>query len=72
MGALPDSVRLGSEEWAQAGWALEKALSNTLQGLILSHLDIPMQTVAQEYNSYVQGLITLKYTKNSQGQYNER
>ena len=72
MGALPDSVRPGSEEWAQAGWALEEALSNTLQGLILSHLDIPMQTVAQEYNSYVQGLITLKYTKNSQGQYNER
>ena len=66
MGALPDSVRPGSEEWAQAGWALEKALSNTLQGLILSHLDIPMQTVAQEYNAYIQSLITLKFNQNSQ------
>ena len=66
MGALPDSVRPGSEEWAQAGWALEKALSNTLQGLILSHLDIPMQTVAQEYNAYLQSLITLKFNQNSQ------
>ena len=66
MGALPDSVRPGSEEWAQAGWALEKALSNTLQGLILSHLDIPMQTVAQDYNAYIQSLITLKFNQNSQ------
>ena len=66
MGALPDSVRPGSEEWAQAGWALEEALSNTLQGLILSHLDIPMQTVAQEYNAYIQSLITLKFNQNSQ------
>ena len=53
MGALPDSVKPGTEEWAQAGWALEKELSNTVQELILSHQDIPMQTVAQEYNSYL-------------------
>ena len=66
MGALPDSVKPGTEEWAQAGWALEKELSNTLQELILSHQDIPMQTVAQEYNSYLQGLITLKFNQNSQ------
>ena len=65
MGALPDSVKPGSEQWAQAGWALEKELSNTLQELILSHQDIPMQTVAQEYNSYLQSLITLKFNQNS-------
>lgn len=66
LGALPDSVIPGTEEWAQAGWALEKELSSTLQELILSHQDIPMQTVIQEYNSYVQSLITLKYNQNSQ------
>lgn len=66
MGALPDSVKPGTEEWAQAGRVLEKELSNTLQELILSHQDIPMQTVAQEYNSYLQALITLKFNQNSQ------
>ena len=66
MGALPDSVKPGTEEWAQAGRALEKELSNTLQELILSHQDIPMQTIAQEYNSYLQSLITLKLNQNSQ------
>lgn len=65
MGALPDSVKPGSEQWAQAGWALEHELSNTLQELILSHQDIPMQTIAQEYNSYLQSLITLKFNQNS-------
>ena len=66
LGALPDSIKPGSEQWAQAGWALEKELSNTLQELILSHQDIPMQTVAQEYTSYVQSIITLKFNQNSQ------
>ena len=66
LGALPDSVRPGTEEWAQAGWALERELANTLQQLILSHQDIPMQTVAQEFNAYLQSLITLKYNQNSQ------
>ena len=65
MGALPDSVKPGSEQWAQAGWALEHELSNILQELILSHRDIPMQTIAQEYNSYLQSLITLKFNQNS-------
>ena len=65
MDALPDSVTPGSEQWAQAGWALEHELSNTLQELILSHQDIPMQTIAQEYNSYLQSLITLKFNQNS-------
>ena len=65
IGALPDSVKPGSEQWAQAGWALEHELSNTLQELILSHQDIPMQTIAQEYNSYLQSLITLKFNQNS-------
>lgn len=65
LGALPDSVKPGSEQWAQAGWALEQELSNTLQELILSHQDIPMQTVAQEYNLYIQSLITLKFNQNS-------
>lgn len=65
LGALPDSIRPGSEQWAEAGWALERELSNTLQELILSHQNIPMQTVAQEYNSYVQSLITLKFNQNS-------
>ena len=65
MGALPDSVKPGTEEWAEAGWALERELSNTLQEIILSHQDIPMQTVAQEYTSYIQSLITLKYNQNS-------
>jgi serine/threonine protein kinase len=68
LGALPDSVRPGTEEWAQAGWALERELSNTLQQLILSHQDIPMQTIAQEFNAYLQSLITLKYNQNSQTQ----
>jgi len=66
LGALPDSVRPGTEEWTQAGWALERELSNTLQQLILSHQDIPMQTIAQEYNAYLQSIITLKYNQNSQ------
>lgn len=65
IGALPDSVTPGSEQWAQAGWALEHELSNTLQELILSHQDIPMQTIAQEYNSYLQSLITLKFNQSS-------
>ena len=65
MGALPDSVKPGSEQWAQAGWALEHEFTNTLQELILSHQDIPMQTVAQEYNSYLQSLITLKFNQSS-------
>lgn len=61
LGALPDSVHPGSEAWAQAGWALEKSLGNTLKDLILSHSDIPMEQVTQEYNSYLQALITAKY-----------
>lgn len=65
LGALPDSIRPGSEQWTKAGWALERELSNTLQELILSYQDVPMQTVAQEYNSYVQSLITLKFNQNS-------
>ena len=65
IGALPDSVNPGSEQWAQAGWALEKELTKTLEELILSHQDIPMQTVAQEYNSYLQSLITLKFNQNN-------
>lgn len=65
IGTLPDSVKPGSEQWAQAGWALEHELSNTLQELILSHQDIPMQTIAQEYNSYLQSLITLKFNQSS-------
>lgn len=65
MGALPDSVKPGTEQWAEAGWALERELSNTLQELILSHQDIPMQNVAKEYTSYIQNLITLKYNQNS-------
>ena len=65
MGALPDSVKPGSEQWAQAGWALEHELTNTLQELILSHQDIPLQTIAQEYNSYLQSLITLKFNQSS-------
>jgi acetolactate synthase-1/2/3 large subunit len=60
MGALPDSVTPGTDAWAQACWAFERELSNTLRDLILSHQDVPMQTVAQEYNSYVESLITLK------------
>lgn len=66
MGALPDSVKPGTEQWAQAGWALERELSNTLQELFLSHQDIPMQTIAQEYTAYLQALITQKYHQNSQ------
>lgn len=61
LGALPDSVHPGSEAWAQAGWALEKSLGSTLKDLILSHSDIPMEQVTQEYNSYLQALITAKY-----------
>ena len=63
LGALPDSVLPGTEAWAQAGYALEKSLENTLKDLILSHSDIPMEQVAQELNSYVQALITVKYNQ---------
>lgn len=63
LGALPDSVLPGTDAWVQAGWAMEKALDNTLKELILSHPDIPMEQVAQEYNTYVQSLITLKLNK---------
>ena len=63
LGALSDSVQPGSVAWADAGWELEKSLENTLKDLILSHSDIPMEQVAQEYTSYVQSLITLKYNK---------
>ena len=65
LGALPDSVKPGTEAWAQAGWAFERELSNTLQALTHSHPNIPQQTVAQEYNSYVQSLITLKANQKS-------
>lgn len=61
LGALPDSVSPGSEAWAQAGWALEKSLRNTLPDLIKTYSDIPMEQVAQEYNTYLQALITTKY-----------
>lgn len=63
LGALPDSVLPGTEAWAQAGWALEKSLENTLKDLILSHSDIPMEQIAQEFNSYLQALITVKYNQ---------
>jgi serine/threonine protein kinase len=65
MGALPDSVTPGTDAWVQAAWAFERELSNTLQDLILAHQDVPMQTVAQEYNSYVESLITLKVNQKS-------
>ena len=63
LGALSDSVQPGTTAWTEAGWALEASLENTLKDLILSHSDIPMEQVAQEYTSYVQSLITLKYNK---------
>lgn len=66
LGALPDSVLPGSKQWAQAGWAFENELTNTLKELILSHQDIPMETVAQEFATYVQSLITPKFQQNSQ------
>ena len=65
MGALPDSVEPGTEQWARAARAFEQEVTSTLEQLILSHQDIPMQTVAQEFNSYVQGLVTLKFNQNS-------
>ena len=61
LGGLPDSVSPGSEAWARAGWALEKSLRNTLPDLIKTYSDIPMEQVAQEYNTYLQALITTKY-----------
>jgi serine/threonine protein kinase len=63
LGALSDSVQPGTTAWTEAGWALEESLENTLKDLILSHSDIPMEQVAQEYTSYIQSLITLKYNK---------
>ena len=63
MGLLADSVRPGSTEWAQAGWALEDSLKHTLEDIILRHQNIPMETVAKEYNDYLQSLITIKYNK---------
>lgn len=66
LGALPDSV--DDVAWAQAGWAFDKTLDNTLKDLILSHPDIPMEQIAQEYNSYIQSLITVKYHRTTQYQ----
>lgn len=63
MGLLADSVRPGSTEWAQAGWALQDSLKHTLEDIILRHQDIPMETIAKEYNDYLQSLITIKYNK---------
>ena len=63
LGALSDSVQPGTTAWTEAGWALEASLENTLKDLILSHSDIPMEQVAQEYTSYLQTLITQKYNK---------
>ena len=61
MGLLADSIRPGSTEWAQAGWALQDSLKHTLEEIILRHQDIPMETIAKEYNDYLQSLITIKY-----------
>jgi hypothetical protein len=63
LGVLPDSIDPESKLWIDAGWALHRSLENTLKDLILSHLDIPMGQVAQEYNSYLLGLIKQKYNK---------
>ncbi len=63
MGLLPDSVKPGSQEWYLAGWALEDSLKYTLQELILRHLDIPMETIAKEFNDYLQSLIATKYNR---------
>lgn len=63
LGALPDSVKPGSKQWAEAGWALEESLDKTdvLKTLILSYPNIPMEKVVEEYNTYIQSLITQKY-----------
>ena len=63
LGVLPDSIDPESKLWIDAGWALHRSLENTLKDLILSHLDIPMGQVCQEYNSYLLGLINQKYNK---------
>lgn len=63
MGALPDSVIPGTMEWANAGWEFEPMLTQALKDLIISHQDIPMETVTKEFNDYVQSLITLKVNR---------
>lgn len=60
IGALSDSVMLGTEEWAEACRKFEPMITESLKELIESHQSIPMETVAKEYNDYVQSLITLK------------
>lgn len=60
VGALPDSVMPSTEEWANACREFEPMITQSLKELITSHQSIPMETIAKEYNDYIQSLITLK------------
>ena len=60
VGALPDSVMPGSEKWAEACREFEPMITQSLSELITTHQSIPMETIAKEFNDYVQSLLTLK------------
>ena len=60
VGAMPDSAEPGGQQWADACSALEPLLEQSLKSLIASHPNISMETVAKEFNDYVNALMTLK------------
>ena len=70
IGALPDSVEVGGRAWYDASRAFEPMIPQLLQEVILSHQSVPMETVAKEFNDYVQSLLTLKMNKAQAAQTN--
>lgn len=63
IGALPDSVEVGGRAWYDACNAFEPMIPQLLQEVIVSHQSVPMETVAKEFNDYVQSLLTLKMNR---------
>lgn len=63
IGALPDSVEVGGIAWYDACKAFEPMIPQLLQEVIVSHQSVPMETVAKEFNDYVQSLLTLKMNR---------
>ena len=63
IGALPDSVEVGGIAWYDACNAFEPMIPQLLQEVIVSHQSVPMETVAKEFNDYVQSLLTLKMNR---------
>ena len=65
LGALPDSVSPGTEQWAEKSWAFISSLEETdvLKELRLSYPNIPEKKLTETYNTYIQSLIDSKVNK---------